>query len=154
MAFGFFGGALLYRLHRHSGGRSGHGWPAALLICGAFVAVQFLRVRLIAWPLVGVVLPLLVLAAARLDLHGWLGRLGNRAGSDALAIYLFGFPIMIGWRVLGAAAGIGPVFAGNPLGFALVLATIIAAAELWVWSAGRMTPQKHAVPRRSPAPAG
>jgi peptidoglycan/LPS O-acetylase OafA/YrhL len=132
MAFGFFGGALLYALHVRAQLGPRPGWAAPVLLCLAFVAMQFLTLWLIAWPLLGIVTPLLVLAAANLAVPGWLARLAVWAGRHALAVYLLGYGVMMGWRVAGPAFGLPPAFAGSPIGFALVLGTLLLAAAIWV----------------------
>jgi peptidoglycan/LPS O-acetylase OafA/YrhL len=151
MAFGFFGGALLFALHSRWRDAPRLSWLIAPLICAGFVAMQFLRIRFIAWPLVGIVTPLLVLMAARIVPPAWLEHLGTWTGRRALAIYLFGYPIMIGWRIAGAGFHMSPAFLGSAAGFAMVLATILIAAELW-WRAGVYAARTSA-PRSSIAPA-
>jgi peptidoglycan/LPS O-acetylase OafA/YrhL len=131
MIFGFFGGALLFSLHARLPGALRGGALAALAICAGFVGMQFLRIWLIAWPLVGIVTPLLVLAAARFAVPAGLGRVADWAGHHALAAYLLGYPIMIGWRLAVPRIGMSQSFAASPIGFALVLATILLAAEAW-----------------------
>lgn len=131
MAFGFFGGALLFALRGRMRWAARGGASAALLACALFVGMQFLRIHLIAWPLVGIVTPLLVLIAVDMPVPGWLGRIGDWAARHALAVYLLGYPIMIGWRLAPSRLEISPSFAANPAGFGIVLASILLAGEAW-----------------------
>jgi hypothetical protein len=131
MAFGFFGGALLSTLHDRVPRTIRGGWVGPILICTVFVAIQFLRVWLVAWPLLIVVTPVLVLTAAALVLPPSLQRLAAWAGRHALPVYLLGFPVMMGWRLAAPGVGLAPAFTGSPIGFAMVLATLLLAAIAW-----------------------
>lgn len=138
MAFGFFGGAMLASLHGYGRRRFRGGWAMPLLLCAVFVAMQFLRVWLVAWPLLAVATPLLVLVAAGLSVPPSLARLGGWAGRHALVVYLLGYPVMMGWRLASPGLGIPRAVAGSAIGFAMVLATLLLAAMAWLW-AGRRT---------------
>jgi peptidoglycan/LPS O-acetylase OafA/YrhL len=139
MVFGFFGGALLFSLHARSDRRLAPAWPLALILCAAFLAIQFLRIWLIAWPLLAIVTPLIVLSAARVTQAPSLMSMGGWAERHALAIYLLGYPVMMGWRTAQAGLGLPPTFTGSVPGFALVLATVLLAAEIWVWAEQRVS---------------
>jgi hypothetical protein len=98
MLLSFYGGALLFQLHRRIIASIPQVSPA--LIATAFVAMQLLTIRHIAWPLLGLGVPLLIAVAATSQLPRGSLALCAWAERNALMIYLLCYPTITCWRAV------------------------------------------------------
>lgn len=130
MAFGFFGGVLIYEILR----RWGRFVPrlSVLIAIAGFVAVQMLRIRLVGLPLLVTAVPLIVLLAAVATEPEWLKAVGRWSARYAMGIYLLGSPVLHLTRHAEHSLHIPETLASGILGFAISTLVLVAASVVIV----------------------
>lgn len=130
MAFGFFGGALIYEILR----RWGRFVPrlSVLIAVAGFVVVQMLRIRLVGLPLLVTAVPLIVLLAAVASEPEWLKAAGRWSARYAMGIYLLGSPVLHLTRHAEHTLHIPDALASSVLGFAVSTIVLVGASVVIV----------------------
>ena len=128
VAFGFFGGALLFRIMQFTGPILPRLNPLLIFVMAG--GMLFLKVHLIGLPLLLVVVPFLTWIGATSTEPKWLAGLGWQAGRHAYAIYLLAFPAVLAFREIGASLMISDTWLWGPASFPVLLCMVLMAAHI------------------------